>query len=412
MNRITTLFYIVLSILLIVLSSCNSKNVSATIQEQSATALVDTVKNYLNGDMVSAVGNNIRCILHDSKNNYWFGSDSSGLFFYSIKAESSTNWRNAILHITEKNGLCSNQVRTIQEDKFGNIWVTSGNGICFYNGKDFIKIDDLNGSKKEIPSSNIWSFNDDDLWFEGRGNGEIYKLDASVNSKSGFENALTEYKLPNAASHSINNSSKANNGNYDVNCIYKDNKGNLYFGTQSMGVCRLDVDVNRNNNKMNSFTWYSDKGLAGPAIRSVFVDKAGNGWFGNNGEGLFRLDATQNKFNSDEHAIRNLTRENKLSNPNFNEHKVVSDLPGSMARVWSICEDNVGRLWVATIDAGVWRYDPYEGNGNTLVNYTTVNGLPSNAVNVIYKDQNGDLLFGTSGKGVYKFEGDKFILFK
>jgi len=402
----------VLILAAILQSSCESRNVNATVQEQSTAPLAKIDSNYLKGEMVSSVGGNIRCMLQDSKSNYWFGSDSSGLFFYSAKTETSANWRNAILHITEKDGLSNNQVRTIQEDKFGNIWFTTGNGICFYNGKDFIEIDDLNGSKWEIPSSNIWSFNDDDLWFVGPGNGEIYKLDASVNAKNGFENALTEYTLPNTASHSINNYSRANNGNYDVYCTYKDKKGNLYFGTQSMGVCRLDAGVARNNNKMNSFSWYTDKGLAGPAVRAIFVDKAGNGWFGNNGEGLFRLDETQNKFNSDEHAIRNLTRENKLGNPDFKEKRIVTDLTGTMARVWSICEDNASRLWVATIDAGVWRYDPYEGTGNTLINYTTLNGLPSLSVNVIYKDNNGDLLFGTSGKGVYKCEGDKFILFK
>ena len=160
MKPFTSCIIFILILTSVFLSACNSRNVNATIQEQNITPLAKSDSNFLKGEMVSSVGNNIRCILHDSKNNYWFGSDSSGLFFYSIKTESSANWRNAILHITEKDGLCNNQIRSIQEDKFGNIWFTTGNGICFYNGKEFIKIDDLNGSKKEIPSSNIWSFND------------------------------------------------------------------------------------------------------------------------------------------------------------------------------------------------------------------------------------------------------------
>lgn len=77
-----------------------------------------------------------------------------------------------------------------------------------------------------------------------------------------------------------------------------------------------------------------------------------------------------------------------------------------MARIYTINEDNFGNLWIGTVDAGVWKYD-----GNNLTNYTTKNGLTSNAVNCIYKDKNGELWFGTDGDGICKFNGNTFIKF-
>jgi two component regulator with propeller domain len=53
-----------------------------------------------------------------------------------------------------------------------------------------------------------------------------------------------------------------------------------------------------------------------------------------------------------------------------------------LARIYSINEDHNGALWIGTVDAGVWRYD-----GTDFINYTTDNGLTSNAVNIIYKDK-------------------------
>lgn len=79
---------------------------------------------------------------------------------------------------------------------------------------------------------------------------------------------------------------------------------------------------------------------------------------------------------------------------------------GTLARVYSINEDNNNNIWIGTVDAGVWKYE-----GNVLTNYTTKEGLTSNAVNTIYKDNNGELWFGTDGNGICKFNGMTFFEF-
>jgi ligand-binding sensor domain-containing protein len=80
-----------------------------------------------------------------------------------------------------------------------------------------------------------------------------------------------------------------------------------------------------------------------------------------------------------------------------------------LGRVYCINEDNDGNIWIGTVDTGVWKYD-----GNVLTNYTTKDGLTSNAVNTIYKDKKGALWFGTDSNGICKFNGMKFteLIFK
>jgi ligand-binding sensor domain-containing protein len=173
---------------------------------------------------------------------------------------------------------------------------------------------------------------------------------------------------------------------YGVYSILKDKKGNLWFGTQAEGVCRYDG---------KTLTWFKEKALAGPAVLSLFEDSKGNIWIGNNGTGLFLYDGN---------TLTNFTEEKGLNNPEFKSSGKLG--LGTLSRIYSINEDNKGNIWIGTVDAGVWKYD-----GTHLTNYTTKDGLTSNAVNTIFKDKNGELWFGTDGEGICKFNGTTFSEF-
>ena len=75
----------------------------------------------------------IHCIFQDKQHNYWFGSDRDGLYKYDGKS---------LFQYTEADGLPHPQIRTIQQDINGNIWIVTGYGICYYNGTEFIPFKD------------------------------------------------------------------------------------------------------------------------------------------------------------------------------------------------------------------------------------------------------------------------------
>jgi ligand-binding sensor domain-containing protein len=68
-------------------------------------------------------------------------------------------------------------------------------------------------------------------------------------------------------------------------------------------------------------------------------------------------------------------------------------------------QDKTGDLWFGTTGSGVYRYD-----GKLFYNYTTKDGLNSNAVWSILEDKSGNIWFGTSD-GICRFDGKKIIPF-
>jgi ligand-binding sensor domain-containing protein len=311
------------------------------------------------GHTVSAIGKKTDCIFQDRNNNYWFASNGEGAFRYDGKT---------ITQITTKDGLCSDFVWSITEDKQGNLWFTTRDGFCCYNGTSFIN---YTATIKNAPYGKF-QYSKDGLFF-GHLNGVCYYDGTSFTN---FVIHPDNYKPP---THTMYRP-------YEVYCTLVDHSGKVWFGTQEKGVCIYDG---------KTFSFITGKDLDGPAVRSIFQDKKGNLWFGNNGGGLYQYNGT---------ALRNITEENKLSNDEFLKERMPVDKPGSLARVFAINDDEDGNIWIGTVDAGVWKYD-----GVKLTNYTTKDGLSTNSVYGIYKDKKGKLWFISNGETIFNFDGQKFV---
>lgn len=372
-NQIYPLLLLVVSV-----TSCNPQNKPkdgiSSVPEQTTVPEEATNNVVFGASITTEIDDNIRSIFQDKTGIYWFGTNAAGVYRYDPKQAAGK----ALTQFTEKDGLADNQIQSIQEDKTGNLWFGTGRfGVSRFDRKTFTTF----SAKESLTVSNEWEKEPDDLWFYAGGGAYRYN-----------GNSLTYLPFPKPdfdAKYSPNPPEPLSR--YAVYCTLKDSKGNLWFGTQANGVCRYDP--RRAVGK--TFTWFTEKGLAGPAVLALFEDKNGNIWFGNNGSGLFRYDGS---------SLINITEEKGLSNREFRASNKPG--PGTLARIYSINEDNKGNLWIGTVDAGVWRYD-----SNQLTNYTTKDGLTSNAVNTIYKDRKGELWFGTDGNGVCKFNGFSFTKF-
>lgn len=324
------------------------------------------------GNAVNKLSGFINCILQDVHGIYWFASNNDGVYGYDGAS---------LFQFTVKDGLCDNQVFTIQEDKEHNIWFLTAAGISRFDGKKFATFPEK-GNRQLSDGKKTKTAATDALWFEFGGG--AYYYDGSSFSYVLLPKPDSKTKYINTTNPQSPDAQKLNP--YSVYCSFKDKKGNLWFGTQTLGVCRYDGKI---------FTWFTESGLKGPAVRALFEDSRGNLWFGNNGNGLFQ-------YNGE--TLSNFSEKHGLGNPEF--VKTGKSIPGTLARVWTVNEDDNGNIWIGTYDAGVWRYD-----GVTLTNYTTKDGLISNTINTIYKDNNGTLWFGTDGAGVCKFNGTSFSAF-
>ncbi|MBL7976682.1 MAG: hypothetical protein JNJ85_17335 [Candidatus Kapabacteria bacterium] len=310
------------------------------------------------GKVVPKLGKELDCIFQDRNNNYWFASNSEGVFRYDGKE---------IVQFTEQDGLCCNFVFTIQEDIHGTLWFSTRDGVCSYNGLMF-----TNQTKtiKNAPMGSV-QFKRGGLFFNNLNSICYY----DGNTFTNFVIHPDSYKPETYTLYRP----------YGMYSSMIDTDGKAWFGMQEKGICIYDGKTR---------TYINEKGLTGPAVRAVFQDKAGVWWFGNNGAGLFRYDGT---------TLTNITDEKGLGNPEFLAKGKFADKLGTMARVFAINEDKNGNLWIGTIDAGVWKYD-----GTTLTNYTTKDGLGANSIRAIYKDKKGELWFVDGSDTVYTCNGMSF----
>jgi ligand-binding sensor domain-containing protein len=372
-TRLKQIKYYIFLLLPFFFAFCNGQNkpenVNNIVPNQPSTALKESDTSISNATTATEIDPNIRSIFQDKNGHYWFGTNAAGVYRYDGKT---------LLQYTVKDGLSNNQVQNIQEDQLGNIWFGTGVfGVSKFDGRIFTTLTKQENLQLNNGADINWKSAPNDLWFYAGGGVYHYNGHSFVYlplDKSGFN-----FKQPKSSPYNLSR--------FAVYSVLKDKKGNVWFGTQAQGVCRYDG---------KSFTWFTEKGLEGSAVLGLFEDSNGILWFGNNGAGLFRYDGK---------SLVNFTEEKRLGNSEF---KVSGKSgPGTLARIYAINEDNSGNLWVGTVDAGAWKYD-----GNNLTNYTTKNGLPSNAINVIYKDRVGELWFGTDGDGICKFNGESFTRFE
>ena len=331
------------------------------------------------GEVVMELGRSVMYVFQAKNNDYWFGSNDRGVYRYD---------GTSLVNFTTKDGLVSNQIRGVQEDRSGAIYFTTYEGISRFDGRVFTT---LTATEQADPKE--WKLRPDDLWFVGpQDSGVVFRYDgkalhrlAMPRTKIGDERIarFPRSKFPNARSSP-----------YDVYTIAKDRRGNLWFGTANAGAGRFDGD---------SIRWlYEDhltnvEGGGSFGIRSILEDKQGAFWIRNT---RYRFGIDAKDAPDPEKGMLRYTREMGIDQ---------LKAPDGSDRVYfmSVVEDAKGVLWMATYGAGVWRYD-----GEKATRYPVKDGSKETTLFAVYKDNSGDLWLGTHEAGAYKFNGTTFEKFR
>jgi ligand-binding sensor domain-containing protein len=326
------------------------------------------------GEIVSEISKNAFIVFQDKKGNYWFGSDRDGVYRYDGKIT---------VHFTTKDGLSHGRVREIQENKSGEIFVATLDGIDNFDGQRFVT---LTAEDSNAPDGG-WRLELDDLWFKSlygkKGHNGPYRYDG----KSLFRLNLPKHHLEEA--FRVKNPNPVSSP-YEVYSIYRDRRGHVWIGTLVFGACRYDG---------RSWGWLHEKHLtetdAGGAfgVRSIIEDKDGAFWFCN----------TRYRF-----RIGPKVRGNELIDYK-REKGIAFRTPGGDDQIYfmSVIEDDKGTLWMATYGEGVWRYD-----GQSMTRFPVKDGEKDVRLFSMTRDNHGTLWLGTPDAGAYRFNGKAFERFK
>jgi len=317
------------------------------------------------GEVRNSLTAHVRGITQDQRGNMWFATDGEGLVRFDGKE---------FTYFTEKQGLPSNYVRTVQVDTEGTLWFTSRDGLGRFDGNAFTRVEGPTNGPTGADSFVARPPGPDALFFPGREGVFVY---------DGV--ALRYLQLPIDPADIKTRRERPWFNPYAVYSVSRDVDGNVWIGTETRGVCRWD---------RTTFTWFREVDLDKSPVRAVFKDSRGNAWFGNSGVGLFRFDGKE---------LRNFGDDNNIGNRTWLQGSLIR-IPGTIGDPHAIVEDSKGTLWIGAFDSGVWRYD-----GKAMTNFTMKDGLPTDSVSAIYEDRSGKLWFGTF-KGVCTFDGKKFAV--
>ncbi|MDR7210296.1 two-component regulator propeller domain-containing protein [Flavobacterium piscis] len=258
-------------------------------------------------------------VLEDRKGNFWFTSVGSGVYYYDGKS---------FQNFTTKDGLASDRVGDIYEDKTGTIWFSTENGASRYDGKSF-----RNFKMKEAPA---------------------------VTPADSLHSSVYQHSLPEVSwMHN------------DVNAIIEDKTKKLWFGTRGYAFVY-------DGKTFTTITNAAGKPFAN--VRSIIKDKKGNIWLGGY-DGLWRYDgSTFTNFSQKfvgyiyEDRKGNIWTSSESANVqgwvlSRYDEKTLTDVAPIVTEIinkpmiFGILEDDKGNIWFGDFD-GVRRYD-----GKTITDF-------------------------------------------
>lgn len=307
---------------------------------------------------------NVQCGLQDKAGNLWFGTTENGLYKYDGKS-----FRQFLV----ADGLNSNNIYSILEDKEGKIWIGTEAGLCLYDGKTFAQIQVP--LQKNLPPNKNQNYRNSRHWVFSIIQAKSRKLwFATVDGVYIYDGkSFTPFIVDEAAGGYMSTNNNAEH-------ILEDKAGNIWFGGRGTeGVYRYDgktviniklKELFQNGPKPKAHNW------AWPQLQ----DKNGNIWFSNWG-GAYRYDGKS-----------------------FTSFTNKDGLPGGVTR---IIEDKKGNLWFGgDAGAGLSRYD-----GKSFTRFTTKDGLLNHSIWSILEDKTGNLWVGTRETGLYLYDGKTFITY-
>jgi len=287
----------------------------------------------------------VRAMYQDKKGNYWFGTNANGIIRYDGKSLDKIS-----IQTTQK-GV---SVREIVEDKAGNIWFATSTGLVKFDGEKFATYSTEVGLQNE----EIWSICIDRkglIWvstgqgvshFDGKKFTPFIVPDTKVeNPKSMLSDKLVFQFL-------------------------EDKNGTMWLVTDGNGIFKYI------NGEFIHVT--SQNGLTDNNTADILEDKQGNIWIGTFYGGVSKFDGK--------------------TYTNFTKDGIIEGI-----ETYNFCEDRHGNIWFSAEGHGVYRYD-----GANFTQFTTKNGLTSNVVQSIFEDHKGQLWFGT-WQGLCIFDGNNFM---
>lgn len=335
------------------------------------------------------------------------------LFFLPFANYSQTN-ENIQEQLTFKylhtdNGLSNNRIRSIEQDKYGYIWIGTAKGISRFNGLKIDKyLEYINDSSISYltdvscilcdSKNNIWitggvgvcKFNwDENIFYKFSHEDTINREedtyigideDSKGNIWFAATNSLQKFDVENNkieifAQNSNNDNAAIPEGL--IRILFIDSRDNVWMGYRAGGAAACYLD--QKNGKIHEFNRGNPEDMLTQAqVEKIYEDKNGDIWIGHFNSGISVYSFSTKKF--------------KKFIPDSNDTK--------SWRVRGFAEDRLGNFWIGT-RAGLYKF---KRRDNTFSKYAhtehPISILSHNSIVQMMIDNQDDLWLGTYSGGV------------
>jgi two-component system sensor histidine kinase ChiS len=295
-------------------------------------------------------------IVEDKNGNIWIATFSGGLSMWD---------GNGLVHFDEESGLSCQVAVDLLVDRKGNIWITTyGEGLFMWDGKNFTHFTEEDG----LSSNDTWRIAEDRMgriWIGITGAG-ICLWDGK-----GFIR-YTHRELDDFVVHGIT----------------KDNGGNIWMGgliNGSFALSKWEIDESGEPKSITTFSLQDQ--LLRNYVWNMFTDSHGRIWAATD-QGALVFDPESTR---PEETIRTLAQKDGLAGDD----------------ILSVTEDAYGQFWIGTTQ-GISVYHPKQ---NEIYSYTHEEGLSHERVMAIMPDRSNKIWIATDGGGINILGNNQFTHF-
>lgn len=363
--------------------------------------------------------NTVTYLYQSSFGALWVGTRGAGLVRIMLD-DGEPTFSNYATDEFDPNSLINNSVLSINEDRSGNLWIGTYNGISKFDPEKqgFSHVKYAVNNPESLKDKNVWSFaddqnnnlfigsrtgvtrinrNTDQFYYYGRKTnnpnrlGDNSVLSLLVDSRGEVWLGMTDgvFMLKNWQDTTgayfepvvfrDSSSSFQDNRTYS---LMEDSKGFVWIGTRE-GLSRIDP-------RTGNFQFFQHDAenvntLGDNIVRCIYEMSDGSIWVATDGGGLHLVQET-------EAGIVFHRYQHDTDDP----HTLSSDM------VISLQEGKDGTLWVGTYGGGLNKFDPKTG---AVEVFTETHGLANNVVYGVLADDDGNLWLSTNN-GLCKLNVD------
>ncbi|HSY18050.1 MAG TPA: two-component regulator propeller domain-containing protein [Candidatus Acidoferrales bacterium] len=302
----------------------------------------------------------------DALGGLWMAYADGGLIHVSAAGR--------LAAVTTKEGLPSNRVRIMTQDRDGNVWASfERGGLVCIRSRLFQAVGNREGLS-DIVTTSVCEDGSGAIW--------IGTLGGTVSRWS--HGVCTNFTLPQEGTHC------------EMTTVFPDADGRVWIGTHGNGLLVYEAGQFRHVLAFNQ---------TGANIRGLFASRDGRVWIASQ-DGLFRL------FNGELRQLQ--TPKSEADYPTalaegaggkiwvaMNSGALVSCIgdqvttfdpadPAMRSRFSAVFEDAHGTVWIGTLGAGLLRFQ--EGKFSAI---TTRDGLPTDNITQVLDDEAGNLWLGS-----------------